>query len=145
MQPTGTARLVRTLAGTALVIAGAFVGAFGAVAWLAALRIPSLAVAALGMMGLGVVPIAAGMVMLWSGLEILERATLEPRRLPPVAPEALIAAVASGAPPPPVATRLRLAATRRAARRHAHRVGPAALELEVSDDGDLVYRPRATL
>ena len=145
MQPTGTARLVRTLAGTALVIAGAFVGAFGAVAWLAALRIPSLAVAALGMMGLGVVPIAAGMVMLWSGLEILERATLEPRRLPPVAPEALIAAGASGATPREVATRLRIADPGSAERLLDDLVVREALELEVSDDGDLVYRPRATL
>ena len=145
MQPTGTARLVRTLAGTALVIAGAFVGAFGAVAWLAALRIPSLAVAALGMMGLGVVPIAAGMVMLWSGLEILERGRRAPGRGPRGGPVGLSAAGGWGATPREVATRLRIADPGSAERLLDDLVVREALELEVSDDGDLVYRPRATL
>ena len=57
----------------------------------------------------------------------------------------LSAAGGWGATPREVATRLRIADPGSAERLLDDLVVREALELEVSDDGDLVYRPRATL
>jgi hypothetical protein len=128
----------RSLLGNALIAVGAVSGAFGAVGWLAALRYPSLVLLVLGVVFFGLVPLIAGMSMVWYGLDLLEE---DLPRLERVGRSriALLEAAKEGATATQVARRLRLATPSEIERELDGLVLEELLELDVTDDGELIY------
>jgi hypothetical protein len=126
------------LSGSFLVCVGALSGAFGTVAWLTVLCAP-FPTLLLGVLGLGVAPVVVGGALLWGGLSLLEVASARHRAR--LVPEACI--VEAARPCGTVATialRLGLSDTVEIERRLDELVVRDALVLEVSAEGDVLYR-----
>jgi len=135
---TAGGRIARYGMGGLLIAAGALSGAFGAVAWLSALRIQSFPLELIGVILLGLVPIVLGLGLVWTGLGVLEMD--EPARVPTDAE--FLAAASSGATREEVARSLGTRDPHEAERRLDDLVVREVLELDLTDEGSLVYRAR---
>jgi hypothetical protein len=103
--------------GGLMVCLGAMAGAFGTVAWLSVLCVPSFPQVMFGIFALGVAPVAGGGALLWAGLSIIEAESAR--------------------------SRVRALSDARfieAARRLDELVARDALALEISEEGEVVYR-----
>jgi len=128
--------------GNALVAAGAISGAFGAVGWVAALRHPSILALIVGVLCYGLVPLIGGLGFVWYGLDLIEADHVaSTRRCATRA--SLLEAVRDGATPVQVALRLRVSSVREAENALDDLVRDGLLELDVTDDGELVYHTPA--
>jgi hypothetical protein len=126
--------------GGLLVCLGALSGAFGTVAWLTVLCASSLTHVLLGVVALGVLPVAAGGALLWAGLGVLEgQATRS--RVWAIDPARIAEATEGGATARQVAERLGTD-PRETEGRLDDLVARDVLVLDLSADGDLSYRPR---
>ncbi len=127
--------------GNAFVAAGALSGAFGAVGWIAALRHPSILALIVGVLCYGLVPLLGGLGFVWYGLDLIEADQIaSSRRFATRA--ALLEAVQDGATPIQVARKLRMSA-REAELSLDDLVRQGVLELDVTEDGELVYHAAA--
>lgn len=130
--------------GAGLVCLGALAGAFGTVAWLTVLCAPTISRLLLGVLALGVAPVAGGGALLWAGLSLLEDEAAK-GRVRAVPDERFIEAASMGATAPVIAQRLGLSETREVERRLDELVARDVLALDVSDEGEVFYRvPRGT-
>lgn len=129
----------RWLVGGLLVVSGAISGAFGAVAWLEALRIPSLFLALVGIVLLGIVPVILGLGLVWTGLGVIEDDP--PRAALQVSDDVLLQATKLGATRDEVALRIGPCDMSHAERRLDELVVREQLELDLTEDGALIYRP----
>jgi hypothetical protein len=129
----------RNIAGHAQVAVGALSSAFGAVGWLSALRYPSLLALVVGFVCYGVLPLIAGLSLVWRGLDRLEDADAA-RQAEATSRAALLDAVRGGATAAEVARRLAWPSARDAERALDGLVIDDLARLDVTDDGDLVYR-----
>jgi hypothetical protein len=121
---------------------GAFSGAFGTVAWLSVLRLPTIPVLLLGVLFLGAAPLAVGVAMLWAGLSVVDTQMARSRvRAVPI--PSIVAAVHGGATPQVVALRLGLSDVPEIEARLDELVAHDALALTLTDEGELYYRPLA--
>ena len=137
-QSTSTGR--RNLVGNTLVTVGALSSAFGAVGWLSALRSPSILTLALGFVLYGVLPVLVGVTFLWRGLGMIEEVE-SARRVDAVSRAALLDALrGGGATAREVAAKLCMPSTREAERALDRLVRDDLAKLDVTDDGELVYR-----
>lgn len=134
-----TAWIARWMLGVLLVGAGAISGAFGAVAWLSALRIQSFPLALIGVILLGLVPIVLGLGLVWTGLGVLEL-DQEPEQV--LRDEDLVAAAGRGATREEVAHALGARDPEVAERRLDDLVVREVLELDLTEEGSLLYRAR---
>ncbi|MRG94193.1 hypothetical protein [Polyangium spumosum] len=138
---TGTSRSGRfSLVGNTLVTVGALASAFGAVGWLSALRSPSILAVALGFVLYGLVPLVVGVGLVWRGLGLIEEAE-SARRVDAVSRAALLDALrGDGLTAREVAVKLCLPNAHEAERVLDGLVREDLAKLEVTDDGELVYR-----
>jgi hypothetical protein len=129
------------LLGGVLVCLGALSGAFGTVAWLTVLCLPTFPRVMLGVLSLGVAPVVGGGALLWVGLGMLERsaARVRVRGLPD---EQLVDATRNGLTAKALAVRLGVGELAELTRRLDDLVARDVLALDLSEEGDLVYRPR---
>ena len=127
--------------GGALVCLGALSGAFGTVAWLTVLCVPSFPRVLLGVLSLGIAPVVGGGAMLWAGLSMLEARAARGRVWSLPEPQ-LAEATKGGLTAPALALRLGLGDVRELEGRLDEMVARDALALDVSEEGELVYRPR---
>jgi hypothetical protein len=130
------------LAGGALVCLGALAGAFGTVAWLTALCAPSLGSLLVGVLALGVAPVLGGGGLLWAGLGILE-AHAKRGRVRALPEDQLCEATRGGASAAAVAERLGVSELREITERLDELAAREILSLEIREDGELIYAPRA--
>jgi hypothetical protein len=141
---TSGGQVGRWLMGGLLVIAGAVSGAFGAVAWLEALRIPSLLLALVAIVLLGVVPVMLGLGLVWTGLGVIEdEQPGATRMLDLMSDDALVDATQGGSTRDEVVTRIGACDLGEAERRLDDLVVREVLDLDVTEEGRLVYRPHA--
>ncbi|MDI1447429.1 hypothetical protein [Polyangium sp. 6x1] len=130
----------RSLVGNTLVTVGALSSAFGAVGWLSALRSPSILTIVLGFVLYGLLPLVVGVAFVWRGLGMIEEAEAA-RRVDAVGRAALLEALrGGGATAREVATKLSLPSARDAERALDGLVRDDLAKLDVTDDGELVYR-----
>jgi hypothetical protein len=132
------------LLGGFLVCLGALSGAFGTVAWLTVLCATSLPQMLLGVLGLGVAPVVGGGALLWTGLGLLEAHAARSRILA-LDEGQLAEAARGGATASLVARRVGTGDVPELTRRLDELVARDVLALDISDEGELVYRPRASL
>lgn len=132
------------LLGGSLVCLGALSGAFGTVAWLTVLCLPTFPRVMLGVLSLGVAPVVGGGALLWVGLGMLERsaARVRVRSLPD---DQLVDAVRNGMTARALASRMGIGDVAELTQRLDDLVARDVLVLDLSEEGNLVYRPRATL
>lgn len=114
-------------------------GAFGTIGWLVLLDAPSALVAMLGVLLLGAVPLLGGLTLLWLGLGIVEEEVSRTRALA-VPDDALVAAAREGGNATLIAFRVGVADVRETEARLDALVVRERIALEVTDDGDLIYR-----
>ena len=134
----------RSLVGNTLVTVGALSSAFGAVGWLSALRSPSLLSIALGFVCYGLLPLVFGVALVWRGLGVIEDAE-SARQVDAVSRVMLLDALrGGGATAREVALRLCLPSARDAERVLDGLVRDDLAKLDVTDDGELVYRRALT-
>ncbi|MDC3980239.1 hypothetical protein [Polyangium jinanense] len=129
----------KSLVGNTLVTVGALSSAFGAVGWLSALRSPSILTIALGFVLYGLLPLVVGVSFVWRGLGAIEEAEAA-RRADAVSRAALLDALRGGATAREVAARLCMPNARDAERALDGLVRDDLAKLDVTDDGELVYR-----
>ncbi|MDI1428208.1 hypothetical protein QHF89_01850 [Polyangium sorediatum] len=130
----------RSLVGNTLVTVGALSSAFGAVGWLSALRSPSILTLALGFVLYGMLPVLLGVTFVWRGLGMIEEVESS-RRVDAVSRAALLDALrGGGATAREVAAKLGMPNTREAERALDRLVRDDLAKLDVTDDGELVYR-----
>jgi hypothetical protein len=127
------------LAGGTLVCLGALAGAFGTVAWLTVLCAPSFAQILLGVVALGAAPVAAGGALLWAGLSLLEAESTR-SRVENVPVARIVEAARGGATAKTIAVRLGLSEMDDVEYRLDELVTHDALGLEVSEEGEVLYR-----
>jgi hypothetical protein len=132
------------LMGGILVCLGALSGAFGTVAWLTVLCASSLSQMLLGVLALGVAPVVGGGALLWTGLGLLETHAARSRVLA-LGEEQLAEAVRGGATAQAVARRVGTSEVVELTRRLDELVARDILALDISEEGELVYRARASL
>jgi hypothetical protein len=125
--------------GNLLIATGAFFGAFGTIAWLAEARAPSVAVALLGAVVLGAIPLLVGLGILWAGFSVLEGEEPPAWR---VSDAQFVEAAREGATVAAVALRVGARSTREAETRLDALVVREALDLDVTEEGELLYRAR---
>jgi len=126
------------LSGGVLVCLGALSGAFGTVAWLTVLCAPFPALL-LGVLALGVAPVVVGGGLLWGGLSLLEVESARNRAH--LVPEAcIVEAVRTKGTAAEITARLGLSDAAEVERRLDDLVVRETLALEVSEDGDVLYR-----
>ena len=123
---------------------GALSGAFGTVAWLTVLCFQSFSRVLLGVLSLGVAPVVGGGALLWVGLGLLE-AHAARGRVTALPDEQLAEATRGGVTAATLAQRFGLGDLDEVTRRLDDMVARDVLVLEVSEEGELWYRPRATL
>lgn len=131
------------LLGGFLVALGAVSGTFGTVAWLAVLCVPTFSSFIAGLLGLGVAPVVAGGALLWSGLRVLERQGAR-SRVYALPDQQIIAATQDGATVELVAARLGVLAVQDLTDRLDQLAAREVLDLQISEDGALLYSPRAS-
>jgi hypothetical protein len=122
-----------------MVCLGALAGAFGTVAWLSVLCVPSFPRVMLGIFALGVAPVAGGGALLWAGLSMIETESAR-SRVRALSDARFIDAARSGATAAAVATRLGIEDAVEVERRLDELVARDALALEISEEGEVVYR-----
>ncbi len=125
--------------GGLLVCAGALAGAFGTVAWLTVLCAPSFSQVMLGIVALGVAPVAGGGALLWAGLSVLEAESAR-SRVRGLSDARFIEAARGGATAAAVALRLGIGDVPEVEQRLDALVASDALVLEVSGEGEVLYR-----
>ena len=125
--------------GVWMVCLGALAGAFGTVAWLSVLCVPTFPQVILGLLTLGVAPVAGGGALLWAGLSMIEAESAR-SRVRALSDARFIDAARNGATAAAVARRLGIDDTLEVEHRLDELVARDALALDVSDDGDVVYR-----
>jgi hypothetical protein len=130
------------LMGGALACLGALAGAFGTVAWLTVLCASSFPRVMFGIVTLGVLPVVGGGVLLWAGLSVLE-AESSRSRVRAISDERFVEAVRSGATGADVALRLGVGETLEVENRLDELVARDVLALEVTDEGEVLYRSRS--
>jgi hypothetical protein len=138
MRTRRTSRLSHYVMGIAAIASGAVMGAAGTAGWISLLTIPSVVVAGLGVLFLGVVPIVVGLGLIWSGINAL----VEPVSVVDLLPEArFVAAAGDGATREQIAYRLDLAPADWSSieQRLDVLVIDERLELVLTDAGDLLY------
>lgn len=119
---------------------GALAGAFGTVAWLTVLCASSLPALLLGIAALGAAPVVGGGALLWAGLAVMER-TAAKSRVRAVPDERLVEAAGTGATAPAIALRLGIGNPAEVEPRLDELVARDALALEITDQGEVVYKP----
>lgn len=122
-----------------MVCLGALAGAFGTVAWLSVLCVPTFPQVMLGIFALGVAPVASGGALLWAGLSLIEAESAR-SRVRVLSDARFIDAARNGATAAAVARRLGVDDTGEVESRLDELVARDILALDVSDDGDVVYR-----
>jgi len=137
-------RRMSWLLGGTLVCLGALSGAFGTVAWLTVLCASSLSQMLLGVLALGVAPVVGGGALLWTGLGLLEAHAARSRVL--ALDEAQLAEAAhGGATASLIARRVGAGDVQELTHRLDELVARDVLALDISEEGELVYRPRAAV
>lgn len=127
------------LAGAALVCVGALLGAFGTVAWLTVLCASTFPQVVFGIVGLGILPVVGGGALLWAGLSILE--TQSARSRARALPDGrFVDAARGGGSPQVIAARLGIGDAIEVERRLDELVARDALAMEISEEGEVVYR-----
>jgi hypothetical protein len=121
---------------------GALTGAFGTVAWLTALCATSFPQMVMGILGLGVAPVLGGGALLWAGLHVLE-AEAAKDRIRALGDMRFIEATRGGATSATVALRLGTGDVLEVERRLDRLVAHDALMLDVTEQGEALYRPPA--
>ena len=122
-----------------MVCSGALAGAFGTVAWLTVLCAPSFSHVMLGILALGVAPVAAGGALLWAGLSLLETESAR-SRVRSMPDGRLVEAARGGATAAVIALRLGICDALEVEHRLDELVARDALTLEVSEEGEVLYR-----
>jgi len=143
-KPSARPFLGHSVVGQLLVATGAVASAFGAVGWLSALRAPSFLGFVVGVLGYGVLPLFFGLWLVWRGLDKLDEDALAEKN-GFVIRAALLDAVQGGATAQEVAQKLALPSLKEAERELDGLVIDELAQLELTDDGDLVYRSTAEL
>lgn len=128
------------LLGGLFVAVGALSGAFGTVAWLTALCAPTLRGLLVGVIAMGVAPVIGGGALLWAGLGILETEAAR-ARVRGFSDAHVISAAEGGATAEAIASRLGTSEVREVTRRLDDLVTRECLSLEITEDGELCYRP----
>jgi hypothetical protein len=121
---------------------GALTGAFGTVAWLTALCATSFPQMVMGILGLGVAPVLGGGALLWAGLHVLESEAAKDR-VRAFGDTRFIEATRGGATSATVALRLGTSDVLEVERRLDRLVAHDALLLDVTEQGEALYRPLA--
>jgi len=129
----------RGFVGNAFVTVGALTSAFGAVGWLSALRFPSTLMLMLAFVGYGLLPLAGGILLVWRGLDLIDEADGERRALS-LSRVTLLEALEGGATARQVADKLRMPNAEDAERALDALVRDDLVRLDVTDEGELVYR-----
>jgi hypothetical protein len=119
---------------------GALAGAFGTVAWLTVLCASSFSQLLLGIAALGAAPVVGGGALLWAGLTVIEKTTAR-SRVRAVPDDRLVEAAEGGATAPAIAIRLGLGETADVEHRLDGLVATDALALEITDQGEVIYKP----
>ena len=130
---------LRWIAGGALVGIGALCGAFGTVAWLSVLRAPSVTVVLLSLLFLSATPLTVGLSLLWAGLSVLEKQMIR-SRVRALPERELLDAAEEAATARAIALRLGVSDVRETERRLDDLVVRERLALDVTDEGELIYR-----
>jgi hypothetical protein len=128
------------LLGASLVCVGALAGAFGTIAWLSAFCAPTLPRMLLGMVSLGLLPVLGGGAMLWAGLSVLESHAAI-RRVREMPEARFVEAARPGGSARAIADRLAVVDEREVIRRLDDLVVRGVLALDITDEGELFYRP----
>jgi len=123
---------------------GAFVGAFGTIAWLFVLRVPSVTVVLLGMLFLGAAPLCLGLGLLWAGLHVLE-SELARGRIWTLPESQIVEAAGRGMALRDIVIRLGGTDTEETERRLDDLVVRDLLIMDVTEQGEVVYLRRPTL
>jgi len=121
------------------VCAGALAGAFGTVAWLTVLCAPSFSQVMLGIVALGIAPVAGGGALLWAGLSVLEAESAR-SRVRAIGDARFIDAARTGTTAAAIALRLGISDVLEVEQRLDALVAGDALLLEVSAEGEVLYR-----
>jgi hypothetical protein len=127
--------------GGALACLGALAGAFGTVAWLTVLCATSFPRVLFGIVTLGVLPVVGGGVLLWAGLSVLEAESAR-GRVRAISDERFVEAAQGGATGAVIALRLGVGETLEVEARLDELVARDVLALDVTDDGEVLYRAR---
>jgi hypothetical protein len=127
------------LLGGALVCVGALTGAFGTVAWLTVLSASSFPQVMAGIFALGVAPVVGGGAVLWAGLHILETESSR-GRVRALPDDRFIEAARGGGTSMMIALRLGLGETLEVERRLDELVARDILALDVTEQGEVIYR-----
>jgi hypothetical protein len=133
------ARAISWTVGATLVCVGALAGAFGTVAWLTVLCAPTISRLVLGVVALGVAPVAGGGALLWAGLSLLEEEAAK-SRVRAVPDERFVEAAGNGATLQTVTQKLGLGEPREVESRLDALCARDLLLLDVSDEGEVLYR-----
>jgi hypothetical protein len=131
------------LAGAVLVSGGALLGAFGTVAWLTVLCASSFPRVLLGIVGLGVAPVLGGGALLWAGLGVLETENAR-SRVRCLADERFVEAAHGGRTAEAVAAQIGTGDVREVERRLDDLCAREILALDVTEEGEVLYRPQAS-
>ena len=129
------------LGGGALACFGALAGAFGTVAWLTVLCATSFPRVMFGIVTLGVLPVVGGGVLLWAGLSVLEAESAR-NRVRAISDERLVEAAQGGATGPAIAARVGVGEPFEVEARLDELVTRDVLALEVTEEGEVLYRVR---
>jgi hypothetical protein len=122
-----------------LVCAGALAGAFGTVAWLTVLCAPSFSQVMLGIVALGITPVVGGGALLWAGLSVLEAESAR-SRVRAISDGRFVDAARGGTTAAAVALRLGIGDAYEVEQRLDALVARDVLVLEVSNEGEVLYR-----
>ena len=118
---------------------GALAGAFGTVAWLTVLCAPSFSQVMLGIVALGVAPVLGGGALLWAGLSLLEAESAR-SRVRAIPDGRFVDAARGGSTAGAIALRLGIGDALEVEQRLDDLVARDALVLEVSSEGEVLYR-----
>ena len=118
---------------------GALAGAFGTVAWLTVLCAPSFSQVMLGIVALGIAPVVGGGALLWAGLSMLEAESAR-CRVRAISDGRFIDVARGGTTAAAAALRLGIGDVLEVEQRLDALVARDALLLEVSAEGEVLYR-----
>jgi hypothetical protein len=122
-------------------LTGGALACLGALAWLTVLCATSFPRVMFGILTLGVLPVVGGGVLLWAGLSVLEAESAR-SRVRAISDERLVDAAQGGATGQAVATRLGVGDPLEVEARLDELVARDVLALEVTDEGEVLYRVR---
>jgi len=136
--------MVRWALGGGLVGVGAMVGAFGTIAWLFVLRVPSVSVVLLGMLFLGAAPLGMGLGLLWAGLSVIEN-EIGRARVWTISEEQIVEAAGKGTPLTEMVIQLGGTDLRETEKRLDDLVVRDVLSMDITEQGEIVYRQPVSL